>query len=228
MYSFADIFKNKKRVLFVTAHPDDIEVFFSGTVARLRKQKTSCFFQILTSGSFGKSQDARSQIREKEQLNSLKLVNVPKIDVEFCRLKDGFLENNLETIGQVVRAIRRRQPEIVCTFDPLNLIIKNKYIMHRDHRHCGQATIDAVYPYARIAEFLPQNGKAFSVREILLADPFSKNTKIDITREVEMKRKMLLAHQSQWDNKFIKNVILKDNQSGQKFQEEFAYYQLNL
>jgi len=226
MYSFADIFKNKKRILFVTAHPDDIEVFFSGTVVKLRQQKTDCFFQILTSGCFGKSQNEKTKIREKEQLGSLKVVNVPRDCVDFAHLKDGFLENNHETISQIVRVIRKWQPEIVCSFDPRTLIIKEKYIMHRDHRHCGQVTIDAIYPYARIDAFSPKYGSSFSVKEILLADPSQKNVEVDITKELEIKKKMLLTHKSQWDITQI-NVLLNDNRIGNHYQEEFCYYKLN-
>lgn len=226
MYSFADIFKNKKRVLFVTAHPDDIEVFFSGTVARLKHKKTDCYFQVLTSGSFGNNQNEETKIREKEQLASLKLVNVPRDCVDFAHLKDGFLENNQEVIGQIVRVIRMWQPEVICSFDPRTLIIKEKYIMHRDHRHCGQVVIDAVYPYARIDSFLPKYGKGFEIKEILLADPFQKNAIMNITQEIEVKKKMLLTHKSQWGLEQI-NVLLRDNKSGDRYQEEFGYYKLN-
>jgi LmbE family N-acetylglucosaminyl deacetylase len=217
-----------KRVLFVTAHPDDIDVFFAGTIAKLRNRKIDCFFQILTSGDMsGTNMDKATLVktREKEQLDSLSVAGITGDHARFAGLKDGFIESNTDTIGHVVQAIRYWKPEVVCTFDPRTLIVNSKYIMHRDHRNCGQAAIDAVYPYARIDPFFPEYGPAFSVKSILLADPLEANTEVDITREIEVKRKMLSCHKSQWDKKLVEKLI-RDNKVDQKYKEVFGYYQL--
>lgn len=222
MFSYKDIFSKVKSVLFVTAHPDDIDVFFAGTIILLRKNKIECNFLVLTSGDLAGS----GKDREIEQLKSLSMVGISEKNIEFARLKDGFLENNHETITVVVKAIRKWQPEIVATFDPRTLIIEDKYIMHRDHRNCGQVTIDAVYPYARIADYHPELGKDLKVKKILLCDPLNQNVEINISDIVETKRQMLSSHLSQWTQNDIESILERDNKR-KIFTECFGYYKLD-
>lgn len=221
-FTYEEIFANKKNALFVTAHPDDIDVFFAGTIALLRKNNVACNFLVLTSGDLAGS----GKDREIEQLKSLSFVGITEKNIEFARLKDGFLENNHETIAVVVKAIRKWQPEIVATFDPRTLIIEDKYIMHRDHRNCGQVTVDAVYPYARVADYHPELGKDFKVGEVFLCDPFNKNTEINISDVIETKRQMLSPHLSQWSKNDIES-ILQGNNKGGVFSENFGYVKLD-
>lgn len=234
MLSYKDIFSSQKSVLFVVAHPDDADVFFAGLVAKLRKDKTNCFFQVLTSGDMGENKIKSGKLakkREQEQLDSLKLVGISKEKVEFTHLKDGYLEADIKTVAEVSRAIRRWRPEIVCTFDPRNLLVKasglTRYIMHRDHKNCGQATIDGIYPYARSSPFFPEYGKPHKVEEIVLCDPLEPNLEIDITEVIKIKREMLLYHKSQWTNDDVQAIIDSDNREKSLiFTERYNYFKL--
>lgn len=228
MLSYQDIFSSKKTVLVVTAHPDDVDVFFSGLITKLREGKIECFFQVLTSGDMGEDKVKSGELaktREQEQLNALNLVGIPEDHVEFTHLKDGVLESDLKTIGEISRTIRRWQPTIVCTFDPRSLIIDSKYIMHRDHRNCGQAAIDAVYPYAGSTHFVPEYGPPFKVSEVLLCDPLKANTEVDITTILETKKHMLSCHKSQWTQEDVEKII-DGNKRKHGFTERFNYFKL--
>ncbi len=60
-------------------------------------------------------------------------------------LQDGSLEVNLENRRKLVAEIRKRQPDIVVTFDPQTLIYDDfNYLNHPDHRAAGQLAVDAV------------------------------------------------------------------------------------
>ncbi|KKS44015.1 MAG: GlcNAc-PI de-N-acetylase family [candidate division CPR1 bacterium GW2011_GWA2_42_17] len=229
MLGFEDIFSDKKSVLFIAAHPDDVDYYFGGLIARLCKEKTSCFFQIMTSGEMGGNGDSPAkmrQIREEEELVSLKSVGIPLENIEFIRKSDGGLEADLELIGLVVKAIRLRKPEIICTIDPRFLIIhhkvSDKFINHRDHRMVGTAVIDALYPYSRLKTFYPEYGRPYTVNEVLLADTNEVNTMIDYSNLVVDKKRMLLSHQSQWGSKIVEE-ILKGDKVSKSFVERFNY-----
>ena len=123
MYSYEDIFKNKKKILFVTAHPDDVDVTYAGTIAKLREDKKEVFVVVVTNGARGSrenkiSEEELAKIRENEQINALSCVGVPKENFATLNYKDGEAENNMELIGKIAYYIRKFKPEIVITQDP--------------------------------------------------------------------------------------------------------------
>ena len=75
--------------------------------------------------------------REIEQQNAANVLGVS--EVVFLRYGDGELEDTHQYRGQVVREIRRHKPEVVFGIDPYRVTSHT----HRDHRHSGQAALDA-------------------------------------------------------------------------------------
>ena len=56
--SYQKIFGDKKRIMAIFAHPDDFELYFGGTAARLIADgKTVCSVKM-TSGDMGSRQDS--------------------------------------------------------------------------------------------------------------------------------------------------------------------------
>lgn len=219
MNGYKEIFKETKSVLFVVAHPDDVDVSFAGTIALLRKNNVECYFLVLTSGDLG----GLKEKRESEQLKSLAIVNVPTQNIVFARMADGYIENDHKTISTVVNVIRLHRPEVVATFDPRPLVYKDKFVTHRDHRNCGQSTIDAVYPYAGVAKYCPELGASFQTTGLLLGDTTSPHVEVDITSVIGTKKQMLEAHASQWTTEIVESTI-KDSYQNGIYTEMFAYY----
>src|SRR3970282_980871 len=94
------------RGLTVTAHPDDTEFGFGGTIARWGDQGRLNCYCIATNG--GKGTRDRSltppqlaAIRQKEQLAAAKPLGVQ--DVFFLGYPDGELEETREVLGKGVR-----------------------------------------------------------------------------------------------------------------------------
>ena len=118
-------------------------------------------------------------------------------EVIYLRHPDGELEDDKEFRGEVVRAIRQHKPDVVLTPDP----IRRGFYLHRDHRICGQVTIDATYPYARDHLHYPEHAQegleTHKVADVLLWGTEEPDTFIDITDTIERKISSLKKHVSQ-------------------------------
>src|SRR3989304_9104279 len=140
-------------VLGVAAHPDDLEFSASGTFARWAREGAKCYYLICTDGSKG-SDDPKMTgaklilLRKAEQKQAAKILGVK--EVFFLDHKDTELVADLTLKKEIVRFIRKLKPDIVVTTNPTFIYSRERgFINHTDHRACGQATIDAVFPRAR-------------------------------------------------------------------------------
>lgn len=188
------------RVLAVFAHPDDGDYYFGGTVARLAAAGARVTYLCATSGDKGdvsgtQSPAHLSRLREGEQRAAAALLGVQ--EVEFIGLPDGRIAWDYDLIREVVVHIRRLQPQIVLTLDtaPFDPVWG---VNHADHRAIAQATIDAVYPYARNPHEFAEVGAAHSVSTLLSVTFDRPNCFVDIRGEaLARKQQALLAHASQ-------------------------------
>ena len=116
---------DKKNVLVVAAHPDDIETIAGGTVGLLT---TVCgvkvSYLLTTNGDKGwnKNYDMTSpvlaQIREVEQINAGVVLGVKNIS--FMRNPDAGLEglDQLQLKKNITSLIREYKPDLILTFSP--------------------------------------------------------------------------------------------------------------
>jgi LmbE family N-acetylglucosaminyl deacetylase len=209
--SYHKIFKNKKRILVVLAHPDDNEIICGGLVARLVSDKKMVRLLALTNGGKGVrertdiSEKEFSKVRKVEQVNAGKQLGVPTKEIFNLDIPDGELETNINTIEKVVYHLREFQPNIVITHNPEEII--NWYsksvgwINHRDHRHTAEILLDATYPYCRDRAFFPQQLKDKSLKpcyvsEFLFSDSYTHNDAVyfDVTHFVDKKKAALSEH----------------------------------
>ena len=221
MLSYKDIFEDKKRILFVMAHPDDVDIFWGGTITMLRAERKKVFVLVMTNGARGSrdnivSEEELAIERIEEQRRALKIYGVPSNHFSTLNYKDGEAENNMELIGNIAYVIRKFKPDIVCTHNPNNFFIKsangdNYHVNHKDHRVCGISTMDAVYPFSRDRSFFIEhisNGiKQHTVKEIVFTGNEEPNTIIDVSKVIDKKRKGMKEHKSQFDNKTAENIL---------------------
>ena len=188
------------RAMVVTPHPDDAEIGCGGTVAGWIAQGTDVVYVLCTNGDKGTgdldmTSTRLAEIREVEQAEAAADLRVK--EVIYLRHPDGELEDDKEFRGEVVRAIRQHKPDVVLTPDPM----RRGFYLHRDHRICGQVTIDATYPYARDHLHYPEHAQegleTHKVADILLWGTEEPDTFIDITDTIERKISSLKKHVSQ-------------------------------
>jgi LmbE family N-acetylglucosaminyl deacetylase len=193
-----------KRVLVVSAHPDDPEFSAGGSVAKLAKDGAEVTYVIVTDGSQGgedpKQKDSELVgIRVKEQRAAARVLGVKK--VEFLGYKDGHLTHDLKLRRDIVRMIRKYRPELVITHLPGRLIDGPIGGSHPDHIAVGEATFAAVYPDSRnpraFRSLLKEGFEAHEVKEIWVPYWTSGDFFVDISSTLDLKMQSLKKHKSQ-------------------------------
>ena len=188
------------KAMVVTPHPDDAEIGCGGTIAGWIAQGTEVVYVLCTNGDKGTgdphmTSERLAEIREVEQADAATELGVK--EVIYLRHPDGELEDTKEYRGEVVRAIRQHKPDVVLCPDPF----RRGFYLHRDHRICGQVTIDATYPYARDHLHYPEHAQegleTHKVGDILMWGTEEPDTFLDITDTIEQKISSLKKHASQ-------------------------------
>ncbi|PKB72848.1 MAG: hypothetical protein BZY75_04890 [SAR202 cluster bacterium Io17-Chloro-G7] len=190
-----------RQVLVVIPHPDDAEFWCGGAVSKWIAQGASVHYVLCTDGGKGSSDpEASSQelsvIREREQQDAAEILGVQ--DVVLLHHPDGELEDTWDFRKQLVREIRRVQPELVLCPEPY----RKNLAWHRDHRIVGQVALDAVFPCARdhlhFQELWEEEGlEPHKTGTVLFWGAEQPDTHIDIGYFIDSKVKAVLAHKSQ-------------------------------
>jgi LmbE family N-acetylglucosaminyl deacetylase len=190
------------QVMAIAAHPDDIESWCAGTLAIAIDNGCAVRLLLVTSGDKGSNErgaDPRAvgMRREREATEAAGRIGIS--DVAFLRYPDGDVEDTRGLRSDLVRWIRRWQPEIVFTHDPENPF--PPYLTHRDHRIVGRAALDAVYPLARDVLVFPEHTidglPAHAVREVWMFSSMVASSYVDISSGFDRKVHARLAHESQ-------------------------------
>jgi len=99
----------KVDILAFAAHPDDVELTCSGTIALQQSLGNKIGVIDLTQGELGTR--GTVQIREQEAALASKILNLSFR--ENLKLRDGFFDISEENILSVAKCIRKYRPEIV-------------------------------------------------------------------------------------------------------------------
>ncbi len=186
-------------LMAIMAHPDDIDFGSSGSIARWCAEGWTVYYVLLTSGDKGTHDSAMTPqelaaTREEEQREAARVLGVKQ--VFFLGYPDGFLEPTHELREQLVRLYRTYKPDVVLTWDGFRSSFN-----HNDHRNCGIAVRDALFPATRDRLYFPQHTEAgldeWRVNEILLVGSPDPNYFVDVSAYVEQKADAILAHASQ-------------------------------
>jgi LmbE family N-acetylglucosaminyl deacetylase len=131
------------RCLAVAAHPDDLEYGAASAVARWTAQGKQVTYLLATRGEAGidgMHPERAAPLRETEERAGAREVGVEV--VEFLNHRDGIVEYGTALRRDIVRAIRRYQPEvIVCGAFTVRMV--GGLTNQADHRAVGLATLDA-------------------------------------------------------------------------------------
>ena len=193
-----------KRVLVISAHPDDSDFGASGTIAQWVKKGIEVAYVFCTNGDQGGEESGFTKeempaIRQREQRAAGAAIGVT--DITFLNYIDGNLEATLGLRKDLVRQIRISQPDrMVCQSPERNW--DRIGASHPDHLAAGEAAIQAVYPDARnpfaFTDLLNDEGlQPWRVKEIWVSAFANPDHFVDITDTFNLKIKALQAHASQ-------------------------------
>ncbi len=192
-----------RRVLVVTAHPDDVDFGSAGTIASLTDSGVEVAYCIVTNGDAGGFDPAVSRtdiagIRQREQRAAAAVLGVSTL--VFLGYPDGAVQPTLDLRRDISREIRRFKPDVVITQSP-NWDFSRIYGSHPDHRYTGEAALCAVYPDARnpftFTELIDEGFEPHAAWQVWLAGGPQPNKFVDTTNQFDRKLQALLCHESQ-------------------------------
>ena len=182
------------RVLAVGAHPDDVEIARSGTLAKCVKRGDKVIVCHASTGNLGHviiPQDELTGIRKKESEKAGRLAGIEVIGGMFNDL-DVYADNK-QARDKIVEVIKYAQPDFIITHDP------NDYMP--DHTAVSKLVFDASFT-ATLPNYRIGGEKAAKLVPIYYMDTlagvnFNPTEYVDITEEIDLKIKMLECHESQ-------------------------------
>jgi len=215
-----------RRILCISAHPDDNEFTIGGSVARWAREGRHVTFCLVTTGGAGvnehtPSSDGLIPIRERETHAAARILGVK--DVVFLGYVDGTLEPTLAMRRDLTRVIRRARPDVVVCSDPTVRFYGNEYMNHPDHRAAASAALDAVFPSAETGaifpELLAEGLKPHKVKQVFIAGALDPDVFVDISRTLGAKVRALKAHRSQvgkgeWVEQLLTAWAVRDGKRG--------------
>ncbi len=123
----------KVDILAIGAHPDDVELGCGGTLAKLISEGKKIAIVDLTQGELGTRGTNITRAQESSAASEILGISAR----ENLKMKDGFILNTEEYQLQVVKMIRKYQPEIV-----LANAIDDR---HPDHAKAAKLASDACF-----------------------------------------------------------------------------------
>ncbi len=166
-------------VLAVGAHPDDLELGCSGTLALHKKNGDKVYQLILTKGEAS----ANPEERVEESGKAAEILGADR--VFFGGLEDTKIHDGIETITIIEDIINRIKPDIIYTHTYRD--------NHQDHRNAAYATLSAA---RRCKKVLMYEGPA-TLRD------FVPQVFVDIEDTFETKKKVTRAFGSQTDKYYL-------------------------
>lgn len=128
-------------VVIISAHPDDMEIGMSGTVAKLAESKAVITSVVITNGGrssnpFALTEQRLAEVRREEALHAAGVLGVK--DVIFCDEPDAADEINALAVAQrLVEILARLRPTEVYTLD-------EQGDRHPAHRLAGKLARESV------------------------------------------------------------------------------------
>lgn len=182
------------RVLAIGAHPDDIELACSGTLAKCVKRGDTVIVCHVSSGNLGHvviSPDELQIIRANEAKSAGNLAGIEVIWGGFHDL--DIYDNNKEARDKIVDIIKYANPDFIITHSP------DDYMP--DHTAVSRLVFDASFT-ATLPNYKTKYNKPAKLVPIYYMDTlsgvnFNPTEYVDISDEIELKMEMLECHKSQ-------------------------------
>ncbi|MBQ0101408.1 MAG: PIG-L family deacetylase [Firmicutes bacterium] len=182
------------RVLAIGAHPDDIEIACSGTLAKCVKRGDKVITCHVSTGNLGHviiPPDELTIIRANEAKKAGAMAGIEVISGEFNDL--DIFDNNKEARNRMVEIIQYADPDFIITHNP------DDYMP--DHTAVSRLVFDASFT-ATLPNYKTKTGHAAKLVPIYYMDTlagvnFVPTEFVDITDETDLKINMLECHESQ-------------------------------
>lgn len=189
-----------RRLLAVSAHPDDVEFTSGGSLARWTAEGWATYLVVCTDGSKGSPNprdrpEMVARIRRNEQEAAAQALGIQ--EVVWLGHPDGELTRTANLVEELTQQIRRIKADRLLAWDAWR-----PYELHPDHRAAGLAAVDAVLA-AGNPHFYPeqlQEGaglRPHRIEEVYLFGTDQRDIWVDITATFARKMAAIERHASQ-------------------------------
>jgi len=179
----------KLDILVFGAHPDDVELGCGGTIIKHIKQGLKVGIIDLTKGELGTR--GTSLTRNEETKKATKVLGAHiRENMDF---KDGFFENNESNRLDLIKKIRKYQPEIIITNAPSD--------RHPDHGRASNLTLDSCFLSG--LKKINTSQKVWRPKHIYHYIQFNNilpDFVVDISNEMDKKIESVLCYKTQFYN----------------------------
>ncbi len=179
-------------VLAIGAHPDDLEAFCGGTLARFARQGDNVFMCVVTDGRGRPGGDPAQivGIRRGEAQASADLIGA---ELVWLGIPDGGLSYDEDARHAFIETIRQTKPNLIITHPTQDY--------HPDHRATSQLVMDAAQ-IARTRNYESDYPPHREVMPVAFMDGemgvnFLPEEYVDISDVFDTKIQMLMQHRSQ-------------------------------
>ena len=182
----------KVDILAIGAHPDDVELGCGGTLAKLISEGKTVAVVDLTQGELGTRGTNITRAEEAAEASQILGISAR----ENLKMKDGFILNTEEYQLQIVKMIRKYQPEIV-----LANAIEDR---HPDHAKASKLVSDACFLSGLIkieTQLDGENQKQWRPKQVFHYIQWKNITPdfvVDISDFMEKKIEACLAYKTQF------------------------------
>ena len=182
----------KVDILAIGAHPDDVELGCGGTLAKLISEGKKVAIVDLTQGELGTR--GTNVTRAQEAASASEILGISAR--ENLKMKDGFIHNSEEYQIQIVKMIRKYQPEIV-----LANALDDR---HPDHAKAAKLVSDACFLSGLVkieTELDGEHQKQWRPKQVFHYIQWKHITPdfvIDISNFMEKKIEACLAYKTQF------------------------------
>lgn len=207
---------DKKKLLIITAHPDDAELMFGGTINKYVRKGNKVDILTVTNGenwnrlAINDSKQIKN-IRQGESKRAMKILKVNS--VSFLDMKDG-LVNSKELIPLLISKIRESNPNIILTHSQSEGHPDHKEVGMSVKRVCNQSGEPApiTNPFWDCKEKPVSDFQGLFTHHFV-NDSITSSTRFISLEESDVKKKVeaVLCHESQFtDREKITDRILTE------------------
>ena len=224
-------------ILALAAHPDDTDLCCGGTLAKLVQQGKRVGVLDLTRGEMATRGTPEQRLKESSDATDILGLEVR----ENIGLPDTKLDNTPEHRKAIIRVVRKYRPHVCFVGAPND--------RHPDHGNATQLELDALF-YSGLTKIRTQDDEGRDqqrwrpshILHYMQDRPFEPDLVFDISDTFELKKKAILAFETQFNvtepgddpksyissERFFKNIEARARHYGHligaEYGEPFKYY----
>lgn len=190
------------RILAIHAHPDDVEILCSGTLALLKEKGCEIVIATMTAGDKGSAvmgPEEIAKVRRAEAKQAADMLGAEYMCLEF---KDLCIDTNDANRKRVTECLRRSRPDIVITAPPVDYMNDHEATSRLVRDACFSASVPN-YPTeqwdpAPITKKIPQLYYCDPIEGVdWFGEPVPYDFIVDVSKTFQLKIDMLACHESQ-------------------------------